>query len=100
MKLTPISKEEALEEHERLHRLFRENRFCFELERKQAIETTIANARTRHGRERLQKTQDRVDHVLKNAGSVHNRLVLMQMMFWDHVTKPFFPAWGPGKQNK
>ena len=41
-----LREEKALEEHARLHRLFKENRFAFELERKQAIEAVIQSART------------------------------------------------------
>lgn len=100
MELIPFSKEKALAEHERLHRLFKENRFAFELERKQAIETAIERARTLRFKKELQKIQDRVDHILNHSGSSHNRLVLMQMMFWRQVTEKFIPAVASGSKKK
>ncbi len=100
MELIRFNKEKALAEHERLHRLFRENRFAFELERKQAIETAIGRARTRRLKEELQNIQDKVDHILNHSGSAHNRLILMQMVFWKQVTEKFIPAVASGSKKK
>ncbi len=85
-------KEMALQEHERLARLFRQDRFKFELERKNAIEEIIKDAETEERRSNLRKLQRRWDNILKNAGSSHNRLVLIQMFFWDNINDLFLPA--------
>jgi len=84
-------KREALAEHDRLSRLYVENRFAFELERKQLIADCINNYSNRQN-DSLQDIQHKLDHTLKNSGSIHNRLVLMQMFFWDQVKERFNPA--------
>ncbi|MFH1154793.1 MAG: hypothetical protein V1793_13340 [Pseudomonadota bacterium] len=81
-------KEEALAEHKRLSQLFIENRFQFELERNAAIEKLIQKAKS----DKLRQLQTRWDNILKNSGSGHNRFVLIQMLFWDHINNHFRPA--------
>ena len=86
---------EAREEHGRLYRLFRENRFAFELERKRAIETVIQSAPTEEQREQLRALQASWDHRLKNSGPPENRFILAKTLFWDH----FHRVWDPGIQQ-
>lgn len=83
---------EAMEEHERLHKLFKENRFAFELERKRAIEKIINSARTEQEKEKLRALQSGWDNRLKNAGTKHNRFIMAQTMFWDHFNNVWTPA--------
>ena len=80
-----------IEEHERLSKLFRENRFMFELERKKAIKGVIDSA-PEEQREALLALQAKIDKRMKGAGSKENRLVLMQDMFWDHFMNVWKPA--------
>lgn len=82
----------AVEEHERLAKLFKENRFAFELERKRAIEKIINRARTEQEREKLRTLQTTWDNRLKNAGTKNNRFILAQTMFWDHFNNVWNPA--------
>ncbi len=84
-------KQSALAEHEQMSRLFRENRFRYELERKKKISACINNASNQHKKVELEGIQNNLDRILNNAGSEHNRLVLMQMLFWDQVTEQFSP---------
>ncbi|HCY87983.1 MAG TPA: hypothetical protein DHV36_22795 [Desulfobacteraceae bacterium] len=85
-------KTEALAEHERLSRLFRENRFMFELERKKIIQRNISRIRKKALRKDLEEMQDQWDKIMKNAGSSHNRFVLMQTLLWDAVQNKWLPA--------
>jgi hypothetical protein len=87
-----IREKTALEEHARLHRLFKENRFAFELERKQAIEDVIRSARTEGMKEQLRALQASWDHKMKHAGPKENRLVLAKTLFWDHFHQVWTPA--------
>ena len=86
-----LREQRTLAEHDRLSRLYVENRFAFELERKKLIEECINNHSNRQ-KTFLQDIQHKLDHILKNSGSIHNRLVLMQMFFWDQVKERFNPA--------
>lgn len=81
---------EALTEHDRLSRLFRENRFMFELERKKLIEKQINQYPVQ--KQSLTELQARWDSRLKHAGSAHNRFVLMQTLFWDEIVGHWLPA--------
>ncbi len=74
-----------LEEHERLTRLFKEDRLTFERVRRRRIDRAIGRSRTRAGRIRLRELQNNWDAILKHAGSEHNRFVLIQMLFWNQV---------------
>ncbi len=84
--------EQAIAEHERLSKLFRENRFMFELERKQAIEKTINRIERKKLQKNLKQLQERWDKTLKNSGSAHNRFVMVQMVLWDAVHNQWLPA--------
>ncbi len=80
---------ECLEEHDRLSKLFVEDRFSFERERKVLITRTINKSRNR---KRLRALQNNWDRILKHAGSEHNRFVLIQMLFWNQVREGWCPA--------
>jgi hypothetical protein len=85
----------ALSEHARLSALFKENRFIFEQERKRMIEEVINSARDEEQKKRLRALQESWDKKMKGAGSVHNRFVLAQTIFWEH----FHEVWHPTIKN-
>ena len=85
-------KEKALENHARLHRLFVEDRLSFERERKRTIDEFIGRVEDEEQRERLRALQDGWDRKMRNAGSKHNRFVLAQTLFWEHVNEVFLPT--------
>ena len=70
--------------HDRMSKLFKENRFMFEIERKKAVDEAIRKARKRK-RAELTALQEGWDSRLKNAGSEHNRFVLAKTFFWDFI---------------
>ncbi len=80
-----------LKEHDRLARLFVEDRLSFERERKRRIERAINRSQTPGGKTSLRELQQNWDHILKHAGSPHNRFLLIQMLFWNQVRG----VWGP-----
>ena len=82
----------ALEKHKRLSRLFRENRFLFELERKKMVAEVIDSAPDEAQREKLRSIQATWDKRMKSAGSKHNRYVLAQSFFWEHFHEEWHPA--------
>lgn len=86
------ARKEALEEHARLHKLFKEDRFAFELERKRMINEVINGATEKKQIEKLRAIQESWDRKMKKAGSAHNRFVLAQHLFWEHVNKVWNPA--------
>ena len=79
-------------EHERLSRLFVEDRLTFERERKRRIDRAISRCPSATGRGRLRELQQHWDTILKNAGSTHNRFVLIQLLFWNQVRDVWTPA--------
>ena len=81
----------ALEEHQRLSRLFREDRFAFERQRREAIKNLIESAPDPEVRKRLWELQARWDQRMKAAGSAQNRLALAKVLFWDHVLNKWMP---------
>ena len=83
--------EEALAEHDQLSRLFREDRFAFEREKKRMIDEIINSANDEAEKNKLRALNDSWDRKLKNAGSRHNRFVLAQSLFWEH----FHEVWQP-----
>lgn len=78
--------------HEKMSRMFRENRFMFEIEKRKAVEKIINNARTTDSKNRLTRLQEKWDTTIKHSGSNHNRLVLAEMMMWDFVRDIWLPA--------
>ncbi len=80
------------EEHDRLSRLFVEDRLTFERERKRRIEKTITGGHSAAAKIRLRELQKNWDKILTRAGSPHNRFVLIQMLFWNQVRDVWSPA--------
>jgi len=87
-----IRRKKALEEHRRMSSLFRENRFAFERQRREAIKKLIESVPDPGLQKRLWETQARWDRIMKSAGSPHNRFVLAKALFWDHVINNWVPA--------
>jgi len=85
-------RKKALEEHQRLHRLFKEDRFAFEKWRKQAIRDLIESAPDSELRAKLWKQQKEWDRKMKGAGSPQNRFVLAKTFFWAHFFEKWMPA--------
>ncbi len=85
-------REAALEEHARLHRLFKEDRLSFERERKRMIDEVINSAPDEEQRNRLRSLQESWDRKMRSAGSQHNRFVIAQHLFWKHVNEVWHPS--------
>ena len=85
-------REEALEEHARFSKLFREDRFSFERERREQIKALIDSVPDEEQREKLWELQNAWDKRMKGAGSPHNRWVLCQTFFWEHFQEVWNPA--------
>jgi hypothetical protein len=83
---------DALIEHERLNRLFKENRFEFELEKRRLINQIIESARSESEKEKLRVIQNEWDNRMKKAGSKQNRLTLARHLFFDHVENIWNPT--------
>ncbi len=81
-----------LHEHARLAELFTTDRFAFELERKRLIEENLKSLNCPKQQARAKELQKKWDRILQGAGSEHNRFVLMQMLFWDHIFDVFLPT--------
>ena len=96
-KITDEKRAEFLAYHEKMSRLFRENRFLFELERKTALEKIINSADTRERKKRLTDLQEKWDTTVRHAGSGHNRMVLAEMMLWDFVRDVWRPTLERGR---
>lgn len=88
-----------LEEHDRLSRLFKENRLTFERERKHLIDKTINRCRSGTRRHHLGDLQRGWDRLLMHAGSEHNRFVLIQMLFWNQVRDVWAPSLDSYEKN-
>ncbi len=85
----------ALERHARLHKLFLENRFAFERERKRIIDDFLDSIEDEERINKLRAIQKSWDNKMRHAGSAHNRLVLAQTIFWSH----FYDKWCPAIQQ-
>ncbi len=77
--------ERALAFHNRMAAMFKEDRLGFERERRRLVKEAINRGRSHEEKEKLQALQDSIDKMMRSAGSEHNRLVLMQKLFWDQV---------------
>lgn len=88
-------RQETLERHARLHKLFREDRLSFERERKKEIGEFINGVADETMRNRLLEVQEAWDKRMRGAGCAHNRFVLAQTFFWDH----FHSVWNPRIQE-
>ena len=87
-----VQRKRALEEHKRMTRLFREDRFEFERQRREAVSKLIESAPDPQLRRKLWDMQERWEQRMQSAGSPHNRLVLARAFFWDHVVNHWLPA--------
>jgi len=86
---------ESLENHERLHKLFTENRLSFERERKRMIDEAINRVKDKNQRDRMLALQKSWDTEMKYAGSEDQRLALAQHLFWKHINE----VWAPSLQQ-
>lgn len=91
-KETERRRKASVERHERLSKLFREDRMAFERERKRMIQEVIQSAEDAEQRKKLLALQTSWDKRMRGAGSEHNRFVLAQAFFWEHVQTRFLPA--------
>ena len=85
-------KRASLERHSRSSKLFKEDRFAFDRERKRLIEEVIQSVRNEGQKEKLRALQASWDKRMRGAGSAHNRFVLAQTFFWDHFHNTWLPA--------
>jgi hypothetical protein len=86
---------EALERHERLSRLYKEDRLSFERERKRMIDQVMESVEDESQRDRLKALQEDWNRKMKGAGSHHNRFILAKTFFWKH----FHEVWQPTIQE-
>lgn len=82
----------AVEMHAEMHRLFIEDRLAFERKRKRMIDELINSAEDEERRNALRSLQASWDKKMKGAGSGHNRFILAQTLFYEHVNEKFLPA--------
>jgi len=82
----------SLKNHKQLSRLFKKNRFRFEIERKKMIAGIIDSAEGEELKTKLRALQSSWDKRMKSAGSEHNRYVLAQTFFWEHFHEKWHPA--------
>lgn len=83
---------ESAERHAGLSKLFKENRFAFERERKRLIDEVINGVEDERRRESLRALQASWDKKMRGAGSKHNRFVLARTFFWEHFHEVWVPA--------
>ncbi len=89
---TEQRKEEYLKRHARMAKLFVEDRLAFERERKRLFDEFFSGIEDEDMRGRLRALQTSFEKRMKNAGSAHNRFVLVQTFFWDHFHNVWQPA--------
>lgn len=82
----------TINDHDRLSTLFQNDRLSFERVRKRLLEENIASFADVKTRDNLTLMQQRVEKILRGAGSEQNRFVMMQVLFWDHVINTWIPA--------
>jgi len=83
---------ESLEKHARLSKLFKEDRFAFERERKWMIGEIINSVEDEEQRNRLRGFQESWDKKMRGAGSKHNRFIQAQTFFWEHFHEIWHPS--------
>ncbi len=84
--------QKALKRHALLSKLFREDRFTFEMERRRMIEEIIESAEDEEQRCALRDLQAGWDRKMKGAGTLQNRFVLAKTFFWEHFHNVWHPA--------
>ena len=92
---TEQRKEEYLQRHAKMSRLFVEDRLSFERERKRLLDEFFNSVEDEDMRARLRALQASFEKRMKNAGHALNRFVLAQTFFWDH----FHNVWQPGLER-
>ena len=75
-----------MKSYKELRKLYKENRFLFEVETRKMIEEFINNAPEEY-QPKLRELQDNWDRVMKGASDKHNRLVLAQTLFYEQFEK-------------
>ena len=75
-----------MKSYKELRKLYKENRFLFEVETRKMIEEFINNAPEEY-QPRLKELQDNWDKVMKGASDKYNRLVLAQTLFYEQFEK-------------
>ena len=83
--------QEALAEHARLSKLFKEDPAAFEIERRRLIVGAIAQCMDSKRKKRLEKSQKEFDRIMRGAGSDVNRFNMAQAPFWHKVINEFLP---------
>jgi hypothetical protein len=81
-----------LKEFDRLVKLFRDDRFGFERERKRLLEEVIAGSPSEKSRDNLRALQENWNRVMRGAGSNQNRLVMSHVLLQDHVANVHIPT--------
>ena len=76
-----------IEKHERLHRLFIENPFFFEQEKRKMINEIIDRVKNEMLQKKLISLQSSWDRKMRKAGSKENRFILAQFLFWEWIQK-------------
>ena len=82
---------ESLEGHDRLSKLYKEDRFAFERERKWMIDEIINSVEDEEQRKRLKAFQELWDKKIRGAGSNYNRFIQAQTLFWEHFNQTWHP---------
>jgi len=81
----------ALKEHDRLSKLYKEDIFAFEAEKQQIVDEFIMSS-PESQRKGLMEFQKSWDDKMKYAGSDKKRFELAQTEFWKYVGNEFLPA--------
>lgn len=84
---------EAIKKHEKMHNLYKTNRFMFEIEAKKMINDFI-NSIPAERQPKLRELQSKWDAAMKGAGK-HNRLVVAENLLMDHFINKFKPLFDP-----
>jgi len=69
-----------------LRKLYKENRFLFEIERRRMINEFISNAPEEYQRQ-LYKLQAKWDKAMRGASNKHDRFILAQTLFYEQIEK-------------
>ncbi len=85
-------KAEYVKRHKRMARLFVEDRLAFERERKRLLDEFFDSVENEDIRRRLRSVQTSFEEKMKHAGSAHNRFVLTQLLFRNHILQTWQPA--------
>ena len=87
----PSTEEEALKKHKRLNELFKTDRFAFKRECLRMTDELL-RSRTPERREKIKKIQKEIDAMMKGAGTLENKLSLINALMISYVVNEFLPA--------